>query len=495
MAGGGRMTLRQKMGLLIAVIVALMLLSGAITIAVVSYSIDGMQKIFDDNHGSYNLQTAFDKETVAFANLIRDGGADSKSAFSKARANTAICLGAISADYDDIGEKRYEITWTIHNSYAQYHKQCEKLLAMSPDDMTYIRELYVTYSMQDYIKSYCGRLTETVLTQTNSDYLTKSDSLKKIPYIITGISLLAMLMLVVMLRSAMGKFTAILGKLADASQQIEQNNFAVEDVYWARQEDEIGQLVRAFNQMKHSTREYVHATQELHEQTVQRVELEKRFAVTQLQLIKSQLNPHFLFNTLNMIARMAQIEGAPVSEQMTVAMSNLLRYNLRTTEPIVPLEQELKVVEDYMYIQKMRFGSRIQYSVLCPDALLQTDVPVFLLQPLVENAVMHGLSNVENGGAIYVRARMRGDNLILSVADTGAGMTHERLTQVRAAMAKGGEGLGLGLGNVCRRITGFYPNGRVRISSKQGCGTVVYVEFAMRNKSKENDNGLPYADC
>ena len=70
MAGGGRMTLRQKMGLLIAVIVALMLLSGAITIAVVSYSIDGMQKIFDDNHGSYNLQTAFDKETVAFANLI-----------------------------------------------------------------------------------------------------------------------------------------------------------------------------------------------------------------------------------------------------------------------------------------------------------------------------------------------------------------------------------------------------------------------------------------
>ena len=93
-----------------------------------------------------------------------------------------------------------------------------------------------------------------------------------------------------------------------------------------------------------------------------------------------------------------------------------------------------------------------------------------------------------------MRARMRSDKLILSVADTGCGMTHERLAQVREAMAKGGEGLGLGLGNVCRRITGFYPNGKMRISSKYGCGTVIYVEISINSQDKELKNGISSAD-
>ena len=82
------------------------------------------------------------------------------------------------------------------------------------------------------------------------------------------------------------------------------------------------------------------------------MDLEKRFAAAQFQVLKNQLNPHFLFNALNTVARMAKIEDAPVSEQMTVAVSNLLRYNLRTNDPLVPLSQELKVVRDYLYIQR-----------------------------------------------------------------------------------------------------------------------------------------------
>lgn len=126
--------------------------------------------------------------------------------------------------------------------------------------------------------------------------------------------------------------------------------------------------------------------------------VEQRFSFAQLQLLKSQLNPHFLFNTLNMITLMAQLEEAPVSEEMLVAMSNLLRYSLRTTEPFAPLNQELKIVEDYMYIQKKRFGERVSWDIDCNIKTDQIEVPVFLLQPLVENAVIHGISRKENGG-------------------------------------------------------------------------------------------------
>ena len=163
--------------------------------------------------------------------------------------------------------------------------------------------------------------------------------------------------------------------------------------------DGIGELVSAFNEMNHATQDDVYTVEEkrvmeerLYEQELEKANLEQRFSLAQLQLIKSQLNPHFLFNTLNMITRMSQMEEAPVTEEMLVAMSNLLRYSLRTTEAFTPLNQELKVVDDYMYIQKKRFGDRVLWSVDCRTQTDLIEIPVFLIQPLVENAIVHGLS-------------------------------------------------------------------------------------------------------
>ena len=122
---------------------------------------------------------------------------------------------------------------------------------------------------------------------------------------------------------------------------------------------------------------------------MEKMELEKRLEAARMELLKSQINPHFLFNTLNIIACMARLEDASTTEKMITSMSNLFRYNLKTTEQIVPLEQELKVVKDYMYIQKMRFGNRIRYaySIEVEEAVVR--IPAFTLQPLVENAIVH----------------------------------------------------------------------------------------------------------
>ena len=238
----------------------------------------------------------------------------------------------------------------------------------------------------------------------------------------------------------------------------------------------MGQLARAFNKMKHATQENRAMEERLHREELGRIDLEKRFAAAQFRALKNQLNPHFLFNTLNTIARMAKIEGAPTSEQMIVAVSNLLRYNLRTNDPLVPLAQELKVVEDYIYIQHMRFGDRVRYRLDC-RADTTTKVPVFLLQPLVENAIQHGLSSQENGGAICVCVRSVQDRLRIAVTDTGCGMTPEQLAAVRQAMVVGDNAKGIGLCNLARRISGMYADGRVQVYSKAGCGTAVVMEF------------------
>ena len=147
-------------------------------------------------------------------------------------------------------------------------------------------------------------------------------------------------------------------------------DFTEEDVQIENQ-DEMGQLVRNFNRMKHAMEEHIHTLQEknemstrLHREEVERMETEKRLEAARMELLKSQINPHFLFNTLSMIACTAQLEDAEITEKMITSMSSLFRYNLKTSEQIVALKQELDVVEHYIYIQKMRFGSRVSYRTI-----------------------------------------------------------------------------------------------------------------------------------
>ncbi len=182
-----------------------------------------------------------------------------------------------------------------------------------------------------------------------------------------------------------------------------------------------------------------------------------------------------------------------MTEEMLVAISSLLRYSLRTSNAFEPLEQELKVVKDYMYIQKMRFGDRIQWDINCSMDLYKEEVPVFMLQPLVENAVIHGIQEKENGGSINIRIEKRGELLWISVADTGKGMDSETLTAIRNAIETKGTGLGIGLGNIYRRISYYYEYGKVTIDSGKNSGTVVQIEFGRRRDIMDyvsvNDSG------
>ena len=105
----------------------------------------------------------------------------------------------------------------------------------------------------------------------------------------------------------------------------------------------------------------------------------------------------------------------------------------------MPLERELKIIQDYMYLQKMRFGQRVRYDTDCAPETLDVLVPSFVLQPLVENSIKHGLSKESKGGRIFIRTWMRGERLWISVSDTGVGMEEERLQQIRAALNDGTE--------------------------------------------------------
>lgn len=419
--------MRGKLQTLSGVIIVLMVLLGVANIAIVTSVIHSMQSILDDNQISYNMQQAVSEEVYAFKTLIYNENAENTEAYEKAEAYMLECLDALPLDYQKIGEKRYELTWTIKNSYTQYHIQQEKVRNMDGTEASYVDELYKLYRMQDYLLQYCGDLSAQVLEESNTEYVVRSRTILRVPYILIVIMLL------------------ILGLTLFA-----QNSMMEMELL-------------------------------LHNQALEKAELEKKFAFAQFQALKNKLDPHFLFNTLNIISRMAKLEGASTSEQMMLAMSNLLRYNLRTTASVVPINEELKAVEDYLYIQKMRFGNRLNYEIHC-EAAADRKVPVYLLQPLVENAVIHGISGEEKGGTIYISVVPKEEKLHIVVKDTGCGMSRERVEEVRASMHQKKLSKGIGLENLERRIGGLFYNSSVSIDSVEGQGTEVVVEFGAQRE-------------
>ena len=179
-----------------------------------------------------------------------------------------------------------------------------------------------------------------------------------------------------------------------------------------------------------------------------------------------------------MIASTAQIEDAASTEKMITALSRLFRYNLKSSDSVMPLDRELNIVQDYMYLQKMRFGARIRYSIDCAPDTLEVLVPSFALQPLVENAIKHGLSSKSRGGRIHIRSRMEGTKLKLWVSDTGTGISEERLREIGKALEREDDKkTGIGISNIYRRIHGMYQDGEMLLYSREGCGTSVVLSF------------------
>ena len=197
----------------------------------------------------------------------------------------------------------------------------------------------------------------------------------------------------------------------------------------------------------------------------------ERLARTELQALRAQISPHFIYNALAAVAGYIHSRPEEARELLT-EFAEFIRYAFRGQRPNVTLADELEYVKKYLRLEQARFGDRLQVRWDVDDAVLQTVVPVLSLQPLVENAVRHGLERRGGRGTIAIRAHGDGDAVQLTVADDGIGMD---ATRARAALAGvlGSQG-GIGLSNVQSRLRAtFGPNCGLRIESEPGQGTTV----------------------
>jgi len=204
-----------------------------------------------------------------------------------------------------------------------------------------------------------------------------------------------------------------------------------------------------------------------------KLEEQKRLLLeARLDALQRQINPHFLFNTLNSIASLVRMKPE-LAREMIVKLANILRALLKDHDTYVPLSEELKFTDDYLDIEVVRFGpSKLRVTKEIDPRTLGVLVPSILLQPLIENSIKHGLEPRINGGTVTLRSQLNGDRIRIEVADDGVGMVD------RPASALSRSGAGIGMKNVQERLEVLYGNqARFSVVSNPGRGTLVSIEI------------------
>ena len=478
------MSIDRKVQSFAAVIVFIILVSAGFAMFTMNYSLRDYGQLLDENRACQSFMKAMEEEGLAFDGYVSAGTETARDTLEKAIHRTERAIDALPFDYEIIGAERYARTWNIRNAYQQYAAFRDEMLSDSMNRTGFLKHLNEYNQREDYLEQYSRRLLQLTVEAGSSAYTEKLPLFRVLPFIFINFTLI-MLVIVVEMGSVMKESIAKpVRELSQEAQRIARSDFSGEDIH-VENRDDLGELVSIFNDMKHAMEENIQTIQENHRMTellqqekLENSEMEKRLNANRLELLKSQINPHFLFNTLNMIGSMADLEDAPTTEKMTQSLAQLFRYNLNTREQIVPIEMELRIAENYMYLQKMRFGSRIQYQVNTPEDVSHIRIPSFTMQPLVENAIVHGLSKKEQGGTVSVTVTEdpTSEIVTLLIEDDGLGIAEERLSALNARMHNPEENktarIGIGLGNIYRRIRTLYPEGGdLRIDAKEGVGT------------------------
>ena len=235
--------------------------------------------------------------------------------------------------------------------------------------------------------------------------------------------------------------TSIMEPLADISEvahKVARRNFDV-PLFNRTTNDEIGAICSAFDRMIISIREYIDTIWEKArteaELKEKEMEMQALYTDAQLRALQNQINPHFLFNTLNTGAQLAMMENADKTCYFIEQVADFFRYNIQQQSRTVSIDEELGLVDNFVYIMKVRFGNRLEFSKEIPDRTFPEQIPSMTLQPLVENCIKHGLKNTK--GKVHLKIELEEKYIVISVSDNGEGMNARTREAVFAAVASG----------------------------------------------------------
>lgn len=378
----------------------------------------------------------------------------------------------------------------LRNGLNAYHGAAETaVMAASENDSDHYRLLLRAERISEYLFIYIQRLMHVRLAEGIETHAALRGHARAMGFgslfgiLVMGV--LIMVFLVVFTR----RITRPIRTLAAAAHRMAHGELGVDDVVVSSVE-EIDMLAEAFNRMNKNIASLVNDLKDksalerkLHKEELKNVQMERSLEHARFQQLQAQVNPHFLFNSLNTIARAALFERAEQSARLIQALAQLLRHSLGTRSSMSSIERELEIVNEYLHIQEYRFRERLRFELACDDGLGAVEIPCFSLQPLVENAVQHGIEPLEAGGTVRVMVRRCDHEIVIAVEDSGVGMSPDRLRAVSLRDGSQTEversdpsASSIGIANVRERFElAYHHEARFEIESKPGLGTTVTI--------------------
>ena len=270
----------------------------------------------------------------------------------------------------------------------------------------------------------------------------------------------------------LGKITQPLDKLSEKMHSMSSGQLGLQFSKIPR--NEFGIVIRRFNEMSLSIVELIDKNNHIQEQ--------KRNL--EIEALRTQINPHFIYNTLNMIKWMAAVIRAKNIVESIMALGNILKPVFRSTEPLCTLKEEIEYLDNYIKIMNWRFESSIRFRISIDEGMKDCLLPRFVLQPVIENSITHGMKNGLSSITIDIETAIGEDHIEINIRDTGTGINPERLSEIRATLANTDMSAGndkqvnIGLHNVNRRVKlHFGEEYGVFIDSIQGEGTCVSIHL------------------
>ncbi len=368
----------------------------------------------------------------------------------------------------------------------------------------YVNHYKRANEISEYIKFYINNLLNNKLQKGSEKYISTTRNMNYISYfnlflIITSTIISILISIVYTYR-----LTKPIIELSHSAERVSKGDYNIDPVQ-IKADDEINILTEAFNKMVISIKTHIEEIKvqaemekKIKEQEMQNLKMKSLLKDAELKSLQSQINPHFLFNTLNAASQLSMMEGADRSSEFIESVANLFRYNLRKLDEPVSLRDEINYVKNYMYILRTRFGDKINFYSDIDESVLDIKIPCIILQPIIENSYIHGLEDLERDGEIHLNVKIQKDNVLIEVVDNGIGIEQERINQIMYLDIDNESSkrhvTGIGINNVIDRLRLFFNVLEVKdiinIESRVGVGTKVTIKIPYNKDVIQYDEAL-----
>ncbi|MGM0378926.1 MAG: sensor histidine kinase [Bacillota bacterium] len=447
-----------------------------------------------------NLQTELNNTTdsiYAIKDLIRLNKQLDSSLSDYAYTKKQIHIQYIYANYQKLLIRIEEFNEKVKNKQSsvyldniytilnnKYIDQLELTISSvrGVDESKIANNYYESKKITKYINTYLNMLLNNELENSRKEQILLKEDISVIVQRV-AIILVLNLGLILFIGISYGRNLILnISKLTNVAEEISKGNFDISPIE-LKSTDETHILAKAFNKLINNTKKLINKIKEnaelevkLHKEELEKSQVQNLLKEAKLKGLQSQINPHFLFNTLNIVSKLAILEDADETSELINNVSDMFRYNLGKLDQNVSVKEEVENIENYIFIQKKRFGNRVKFEIDIDKNIINKKIPFLTLQPIVENAFIHGISELESNAIIKIYSVKKNNKLYLVVKDNGNGMNQSQIDSLLNENDNDGHSTGIGVNNVKQRLEYFHNKNNVLfIESEKNSGTKVYI--------------------